>query len=797
MKNIYLSITALLFFSIFNFSVKAQISQGGTPISFEKNNLLDNKIPKEIMPIFDINKLLLEDSIEEYAGGFPWRFGKDIDVNYDLENSGLWETLENGDRIWRLNIISVGAYSINLIYNDFNIPAKSKFFIYSEDKSHILGAFTEANNKENRVFASFLVKGESCILEYYEPANVAGQGVINISKVIHGYKDVFGLLNSKAFGSSGSCNVNINCPEGNNWQTEKKGVAMILLANNTRWCSGSLVNNTDEDGTPYFLTAEHCGGSESTWIFMFKYESSTCPYPGTDGPTSYTVQNSTKRAENSASDFLLVEISTTPPQSFDPYYIGWNRQNVASSSSTAIHHPSGDVKKISFEYDPVVSDRYLGTSGVSNSHWKVIDWDVGTTEGGSSGSALFDPNHRIVGQLHGGYAACGNNLADWYGKFSMSWDYGSSSSSRLRDWLDPTNTGAITLDGYDPYATPPSCTTPVSPTNGQTGVSLSGSLNWNSVADATGYKLYFGSDGGGITDPTNLVNGTDLGNVLTYDYTSHGLSYNTIYYWKIIPYNTNGDATGCPIWNFTTESDPYIQTIPFIEDWETGTIRPLWTTDIPFGGVLEITTMDNHTPAGQYSLHSTGTDNLGRTCSITADFVPYTSKTHVRLNFWYNMRAVGLINLYADVYENSTSSWHVAYNHSEVSIFPNWTDWTEVSLNLSDNYDLSAGYKIRFRLQTNYTSAVENILLDDIEVSEVTLPGFWTGMTNTDWSTDSNWDDGTVPYNIDVTIPSSPPGGNFPETNSWANAFVSNLLIEAGAKLTVPAGKPLIIMNDL
>ncbi|MCD4745588.1 MAG: hypothetical protein K8R58_04760, partial [Bacteroidales bacterium] len=348
-----------------------------------------------------------------------------------------------------------------------------------------------------------------------------------------------------------------------------------------------------------------------------------------------------------------------------------------------------------------------------------------------------------------------------------------------------------------PPPPPPSCSTIDTPIDGATGISINGSLNWNASVDADGYKLYFGSDGGGITDPINIVPGTDLGNVLTYDYTPDGLSYNTTYYWKIIPYNAYGDATGCDIWEFTTETDPSIQTIPFIEDWETGSIRSFWTTDIPANGILQITTSDNHTASGQYSLQSTGTDDLGRTCSITVNFAPYTSKSYVRLNFWYNMLASNIINLYADIYENSTTQWHEAFHQQENYNGGIWTGWTEVSLDLSNNYDLSAGYKIKFRLQTNFTSDIENILLDDIEVSEVTFPGLWTGTIDTDWSTDSNWDDGTVPYNIDVTIPSSPPGGNFPETNSWANAFVSNLLIEAGAKLTVPAGKPLIIMNDL
>ena len=106
------------------------------------------------------------------------------------------------------------------------------------------------------------------------------------------------------------------------------------------------------------------------------------------------------------------------------------------------------MKKFSQDDDPPILDNY--TSGTLD-HWRVDDWDLGTTEGGSSGSALFDQDGRVIGQLHGGGAACGNNDPDWYGAFHISWD-GNSSSERLRDWLDPSGTGPDAIDGFDPNA---------------------------------------------------------------------------------------------------------------------------------------------------------------------------------------------------------------------------------------------------------------------------------------------------------------------------------------------------------
>ena len=238
------------------------------------------------------------------------------------------------------------------------------------------------------------------------------------------------------------------CTQGDDWRDEIRSVAMILTSGGWRICTGALVNNTAEDGTQYFLTANHCLGGETSWIFMFNYQSPFCT--NSNGPTTDTVQGAILRATNTASDFALLELTEEIPDDYEVYYAGWNREDVAAESAVGIHHPSGDIKKISVENQAVISDRYLGNSGVTASHWKVSDWDEGTTEGGSSGSPLYDPQHRVIGQLHGGYAACGNNSADWYGKFAMSWDYGSSSSSRLNDWLDPLGTDPLNLDGWNP-----------------------------------------------------------------------------------------------------------------------------------------------------------------------------------------------------------------------------------------------------------------------------------------------------------------------------------------------------------
>lgn len=444
MKQILLIVAAVFI----NLSVFGQISEQGTPVGWKENHT-KAILPTVNMPNVDVNALIAEDEADKAYKDIPWRFGYPIEVNYTLENSGKWDVLPNGDRLWRLRIKSTDALSINLIYNKFWLPEGAKFFVYSENHKQVLGAFTNKNNKDNGVFATGLIAGDVCIIEYYEPQAVAGSGTIEVSKVIHGYKQISNFWQEKNFGNSGQCNVNVNCTLGDDWANQIRSVAMILTANNSRICTGALINNTNEDGKPYFLTANHCLGGESSWIFMFNYQSPTCT--NEDGPTDQTIQNCTLLAKNADSDFALLELSEEPPANYNVYFSGWSREDIPANYSVCIHHPSGDVKKISKDNEATVSDYYLSDSGnaPADSHWKVTDWDEGTTEGGSSGSPLFDQNHRIVGQLHGGYAACGNDDADYYGKLSMSWDRGTSETDRLKDWLDPAYTNVTYLDGKD------------------------------------------------------------------------------------------------------------------------------------------------------------------------------------------------------------------------------------------------------------------------------------------------------------------------------------------------------------
>lgn len=435
-------------FIFFSFTFVAQQGDGWKKSYKASINLKD--MVKISFPEPDIQALRAEDEQVDGTGTAPWRFGWNNYTNLNTNNTGTWTTLQNGDRIWHLVIHCENALTVNLTFENTEIPTGNELYIFNPNKDFILGNFTSDHLYQGQL-GTELVPGNTSIVEYFVPKNNP-QGHIQIGIVTHGYRTA-SEFQQKAFGSSGSCNRNVNCAEGFPWTQQRNGVVM-LVSGSSGFCSGSLVNNTLNDGKPYVLTADHCYSNPATWIFRFQWQSPDCNNPAAS-PTFQSLSGAVLRARATASDFCLVEITGglsagTVPLSYTPYFAGWDHSGNTPLSAVGIHHPSGDIKKISLENDPLISTTF--GSCPANSHWGVTHWDSGVTEGGSSGSPLFDQNHRIIGQLHGGASACGGaNLSDEYGKFSVSWEpAGSNTTNQLKCWLDPTNIGAQFIDGFDP-----------------------------------------------------------------------------------------------------------------------------------------------------------------------------------------------------------------------------------------------------------------------------------------------------------------------------------------------------------
>lgn len=456
MKKIYSLLVGVLFFSVI---INAQTTDLGGPYAWKPKADLPKMIDSHTMPGYDQTLVDYEDSINDVTKTGPWRFGYKYDTNFSLENSGTWTTLPNGNRVWQIELVCSGAMTVNVIFENLNIPQGAYLYLYDVDKTNRVGAYTSRNNNAEKMLGTELVHGDKIIVEYFEPATVSGQGTLTIANVIHGYRSLNAVQKDlwKAFESSEDCNVDVNCPLGDGWENEIRSVAMIVVSGNGV-CTGALINNTCNDGTPYFLTANHClSGSTGSWAFRFNWESppgtEICAAVGTSvnpgPPYDQTANGATVLYNSAGSDVALVEItnmSLSDAQNWNCFYAGWDNSDATTvTQATGIHHPSGDLKKICRENNPPTHEAWSGAQC-----WRISNWDSGVTEPGSSGSPLFDQNHRIIGQLYGGGAACSgtndNGQPDWYGRFGVSW-------SGLSTYLAPTSCGsATTNDGWDPNA---------------------------------------------------------------------------------------------------------------------------------------------------------------------------------------------------------------------------------------------------------------------------------------------------------------------------------------------------------
>ncbi|MEO1714930.1 MAG: hypothetical protein AAFU60_16485, partial [Bacteroidota bacterium] len=295
------------------------------------------------------------------------------------------------------------------------------------------------------------------MIEYYEPFYVYGEGQLDIFRIDYAYKDQIEKVNF-GFGTANNCHVNINCPEGDPYQTIKRGVCRIrmTLEEGTGWCSGSLINNTAEDGHPFVLSAYHCQLGFTPiydlWRLDFNYESSTCDNPFNE-PSFQSVLGVNELAGREQSDFLLLESMNSIPPNYLVYFNGWDRSDGAPDSSVLISHPSGDLKKVAIDYDPsiVFPTSINWNNGVTTppNHHIRSQFDLGSFEVGSSGGMLFNEAHLVVGQLHGGIEGCTEAIT-YNGRFYQSWDSGQDSTENLDYWLDPLGTGVMTLGGYEP-----------------------------------------------------------------------------------------------------------------------------------------------------------------------------------------------------------------------------------------------------------------------------------------------------------------------------------------------------------
>lgn len=453
---------------------------------YKSKDGFDKNTPVLHVPAPNVQTLLAEDAINDKNGEL-FRIGKAITVNENLVSFGSWKNLADGSRQLNLIVKSDEAEAISLEFSNFHLPAGATMRAYNSEGWHYSKLYTSHDNRPDNGFFLPMVFGDEIIIEITEPIDAISQAQAYLENVFYNYRATGNPMVEK-INESDPCQVNVNCtPEGDLWQEENDGVARIYVVSGggAGWCTGSLVNNTAQDCKPYFLTALHCGETTSAadmnnWIFYFGYEAPGCTNPSVAGTlddnfiqSCFRVSDSNDGGGNSGSDFLLVQLGNTGNEaatintlkSFNTRWNGWDINNTTSGDGVGIHHPSGDIKKISTYTSNLISTQWGSAAG---SHWRVV-WSGtanghGVTEGGSSGSPIFrytgggsNEDSKIIGTLTGGSSFCNaTSQPDLYGKMSYHWtSNGTSNVEQLAPWLDPGNTGVSIMNGsYDPCSTP-------------------------------------------------------------------------------------------------------------------------------------------------------------------------------------------------------------------------------------------------------------------------------------------------------------------------------------------------------
>ncbi len=445
----FIFIIVLLLFS--RTAILAQLSQGGAPLKMETTKSTSKA--RVEMPALSA-ELLHEQEAEFYDGDLKLkslRFAHPFDVSFNPSNSGQWYTTSSNFNVWKLEIYSEGALSLNLIFDHFELPAGAKLFLYNEDEDAYLGAYTSINNKKSGKLAVSPVTGDHLTVQYEVPKSMGTPNNFEIIRVNH---DFIGITKSdrRPLGkTAGSCNIDVNCDVADPYYELKNSVCRLLV-DGIELCSGTLVNNTAQDQTPYVLSAAHCYDAwnlAEVTVYAFNYESPYCA--PLDGDPSNSISGAEMKATHDSLDFSLVELSLIPPPNFRPYYAGWNHSSILPDSTVSIHHPQGDIKKIAFDNDSPIKSSFR-SDYTPDAFLNIKSWDAGVTEAGSSGGGLYNTSNQLLGTLTGGAAVCGSPYNDYYASFAVYWDYKSDTARQVKYWLDPINSGVSFVDGKQFYS---------------------------------------------------------------------------------------------------------------------------------------------------------------------------------------------------------------------------------------------------------------------------------------------------------------------------------------------------------
>jgi hypothetical protein len=243
-----------------------------------------------------------------------------------------------------------------------------------------------------------------------------------------------------------------------------------------------------------------------------------------------------------------------------------------------------------------------------------------------------------------------------YAQYNVNFDAANTKPYMAFRHMGPNDWTSFRIDDVDWNTnTPavPNCATALYPSDAQSSVDVMMDvvLRWAGGGGAPdAFKVYFGT----TPNPSTLICDT----AATAKKLTLALNYSTTYYWKVIPYNAQGDASGCSEWSFTTMADPTV-TPQFCEDFDAVSD----TLAVPLGWSFE-------NLAGQ-----AGQTFYGLCWELVANNATYTDNAHSA--------------------PNAMTSGPEMYTKN------NWLYTPPVALNAGTNYEVSFWYKMRKMFSTD------------------------------------------------------------------------------------------------
>lgn len=439
-----------------SFPLAAQLSFGGTPQDAPET--LRSAKAVELAVPFNRADLV---ATSEWNEGMM-KVGEVLNAPMDFFEEAECFTSSSGTVCYRLTLSARDARGLSVAFSRFDLPEGGRFFV--SNSRQVLGAFTKESNPDGGFFATAPLCGSTVQLQYEAP-NGNPPASIELDHLGYLFRaEGVALRDLEKEGSSTLCEVNVNCPEGDHTRQQQDAVVHIYckIGNSYAYCTGTVVNNTDEDFTPYVLTAAHCGGvtrplsafDYKAWVFTFHYEKPQCQN-NYQLATKYLTLSGCEMVSflstEGKSDGLLLKLSSPIPSYYGVYYAGWDRSEAVGEKHIGLHHPNGDVMKVSTsrERPHIVTYGDATHKGGSDAYLHVEYQKTpnghGVTEGGSSGSPLFNEEGLLVGTLTGGASSCsfpaGSNI---YGRMAYHWDKFPAVGTSVALALDPKGQGEAT-----------------------------------------------------------------------------------------------------------------------------------------------------------------------------------------------------------------------------------------------------------------------------------------------------------------------------------------------------------------